>query len=88
MPMRIDVRSRQDPERLLGYIDLPDNEIAPGTEELHLAGNSLRSGDGEVTVPVSFRKATPDVGKWIAWAEGPEELDGAEGYSHASSQPG
>ena len=85
MPMRIDVRSRQDPDRLFGYLDLAENEIPPETQELRLPAKPLgdSSAADEVRVPVSFRKATPEVGKWIAWADAVEELDRAEGYSRA-----
>jgi hypothetical protein len=88
--MRIDVRSRQDPGRLLGHLDLAHDEIPPGTEALHLAetGPGHDRNDGEVTVPVSFRKATPDMGKWIAWADAPEDLDGTQGYSRAGGEAG
>ena len=87
MAMRIDVR-RGDDEALLGYLDLADNELPPETTELHLPAKPLgeQTGNGEVTVPVTFRKATPDMGKWIAWAEAPEDLDRAEGYSRAGSE--
>ena len=88
MPMRIDVRSRGGSEQLLGYLDLADNELAPGTEELHLPAKPLgeATGDERVTVPVTFRKATADVGKWIAWADAPDDLDRAEGYCRAGSE--
>ena len=88
MPMRIDVRSRQAPHRLLGYLDLAENQIPPGTEALHLPSKRLgpSRGNGEVSVPVSFNKATPDMGKWAAWADAQEDLDAAEGYSRAGSE--
>jgi len=87
MSMRIDVRSSKD-EALLGYLDLADNNLPPETTELHLPAKPLgdQTGNDEVEIPVTFRKATPDVGKWIAWAETPEELDRAEGYSRAGSE--
>lgn len=87
MPIRIDVRRGND-ETLLGYLDLADNDLPPETTELHLPAKPLgdQTGDDEVTVPVTFRKATPDLGKWVAWADTPEELDRAEGYSRAGSE--
>jgi hypothetical protein len=88
MAMRIDVRSRDGSEQLLGYLDLADNELPPETSELNLRAKPLgdETGEDQVRVPVTFRKATPDLGKWIAWADAPEDLDRAEGYSRAGSE--
>jgi len=81
MPMRMEVRNRQNPGEILGYLELAANEIPPETTELKLGTRPIAGhGADEATVPVEFRKANPDVGKWVAWADRADELDHAYGY--------
>ncbi|HKJ89353.1 MAG TPA: hypothetical protein VKA48_12700 [Gammaproteobacteria bacterium] len=82
MAMRVEVHNRNHPEEVFGYLELAVNELAPETRELELFAKPLGGSPerDEVHVPVEFRKVTPDLGKWIAWADRPEELDQAYGY--------
>ena len=82
MPMRLEVRNRSNPQEVFGFLDLAENELPPETSELRLATKPIHGhGRDEAVIPVEFRKATPDVGKWVAWADRVDELDHAYGYS-------
>lgn len=88
MSMRMEVRNRQNPQEVFGYLNLAENALAPETRELALFAKPLGEHPeyNEIRVPVEFRKATPDLGKWIAWAERPDELDQAYGYVRRSRE--
>ena len=88
MSMRLEVRNRQSPEEVFGYLELAENELAPETRELTLFAKPLGEHPEreEVRVPVEFRKGPPDLGKGVAWADRADELDQAYGYVRRSGE--